>query len=54
MTTKLDKSIKREVEVDGKPHTVTLTPEGIKLTEKGCRNGTDLTWKQLKDAGIQN
>jgi len=48
MTTKLDKQIKREVLVNGVPHTVTLTPEGIKLTEKGRQNGTYLTWADLK------
>ena len=47
MTTVLDKSLKREVLIDGKPHTVTLTPQGLKLTEKGRRNGIELSWVDL-------
>ena len=35
MATKLSKQLKREIEVDGKPYMVTLSPEGVKLTEKG-------------------
>lgn len=47
MTTVLDKSLKREVLIDGKPYTVTLTPQGLKLTEKGRRNGVELSWVDL-------
>jgi hypothetical protein len=37
MTTPLDRSIKRELELDGTRYTVTISPEGIKVTEKGKR-----------------
>ena len=47
MTTVLDKNLKREVLIDGKPYTVTLTPQGLKLTEKGRRNGIELSWVDL-------
>ena len=47
MTTVLDKNLKREVLIDGKPYTVTLTPQGLKLTEKGRRNGIELSWIDL-------
>ena len=47
MATKLNKQLKREIEVDGKPFMVTLSPEGLKLTEKGKRLGRELTWKDL-------
>ena len=47
MATKLNKQLKREIEVDGKPYMVTLSPEGLKLTEKGKRLGKELTWKEL-------
>ena len=47
MATKLSKQLKREIEVDGKPYMVTLTPEGLKLTEKGKRLGKELTWKDI-------
>ena len=47
MATKLNKQLKREIEVDGKPYMVALSPEGLKLTEKGKRLGKELTWKEL-------
>ena len=47
MTTKLDKPLKREVQVDGKPYMLTITPEGLKLVPKGRRKGQELTWSAL-------
>jgi hypothetical protein len=47
MATKLNKVLKREIEVDGKPYMVALSPEGVKLTEKGKRLGREFTWKEL-------
>jgi hypothetical protein len=47
MATKLNKLLKREIEVDGKAYMVALSPEGLKLTEKGKRLGKELTWKEL-------
>jgi hypothetical protein len=47
MATKLNKQLKREIDVEGKPFMVTLSPEGLKLTEKGKRLGKELTWKDL-------
>jgi hypothetical protein len=47
MTTKLNKLLKREIDVDGKPYMVTLSPAGLKLTEKGKRLGREHTWKDL-------
>lgn len=47
MATKLNKQLKREIEVDGKPYMVTLSPEGLKLTEKGKRLGQEHSWKEL-------
>jgi len=37
MATKLDKTIKRELELEGKLYTVTMSPEGVKITPKGAR-----------------
>src|SRR6185437_6253218 len=34
MTAKLDKSIKRELELDGKTYTITIAPDGVKVTER--------------------
>jgi hypothetical protein len=47
MATKLNKQLKREIDVDGKPYMITLSPEGLKLTEKGKRLGREHTWKDL-------
>ncbi len=47
MATKLNKQLKREIDVDGKPFMITLSPQGLKLTEKGKRLGRELTWKDL-------
>ncbi len=47
MTTKLEKDLKREIDVDGKHYTVTISPGGLKIAEKGHRKGHELTWKQI-------
>jgi hypothetical protein len=47
MTTKLEKALKRQIEIKGKPYIVTITPEGLKLTEKGKRKGQELIWADL-------
>lgn len=51
MATKLDKSIKRELDHAGKPYTVTISPEGVKVVEKGKRNGIELSWNQIIGTG---
>lgn len=47
MTAKLDKTIKRELDIDGKTYTVAIGPDGVKVTEKGRRNGPEITWRAL-------
>lgn len=47
MTTKLEKPLKREINLDGAPYVVTLSPEGIKIVEKGRRKGQELSWRNL-------
>jgi hypothetical protein len=47
MATKLDKVLKRELDIDGQAYTLTLSPEGLKLVPKGKRTGQELTWKDL-------
>lgn len=51
MATKLDKAIKRELDHAGKPYTVTISPEGVKVVEKGKRNGIELSWNQIIGTG---
>jgi hypothetical protein len=47
MATKLDKLLKREIDIDGKPYMISLSPDGVKLTEKGKRKGLGVSWKGL-------
>lgn len=47
MTTKLDKPIRREIVIEDKPYTLTIDGEGLKLVEKGRRNGQELRWRDL-------
>lgn len=47
MATKLDKAIKRELEVEGKLYTVTISPAGVKVVEKGKRSGHELPWSAI-------
>lgn len=47
MATKLEKTLKREIEIDGQAYMVAISPEGVKLTQKGFRKGPEFSWKQL-------
>lgn len=47
MATKLEKALKRELDIEGKPYMLTIAPEGLKLVEKGRRNGLEMAWKDL-------
>jgi hypothetical protein len=47
MTTKLDKVLKREIDIDGQAYMLAISPEGLKLTLKGHRKGQELKWKDI-------
>lgn len=47
MATKLERPLKRELEVEGAPFILTISPEGMKLVPKGKRKGQELAWKDL-------
>jgi len=49
MATALSKDLKREVMIKDKPFTLTIGPTGLKLTQKGHRNGVDLKWEDIVD-----
>jgi hypothetical protein len=52
MTTKLDKVLKRELELDGQSYILAFSPEGLKITIKGRRKGQELSWRSLiQDSG---
>ncbi|MFC3550394.1 hypothetical protein ACFOLC_05140 [Lysobacter cavernae] len=47
MTTKLDKPLRREILIEDRPFTLTIDADGLKLVEKGRRNGHELRWQDL-------
>jgi hypothetical protein len=47
VATKLDKAIKRELAQGDKTYTITIAPEGLKVVEKGKRNGRELSWASI-------
>ncbi len=44
MATKLQKPLKREIEIEGKPYMLTIGPQGMKLAPKGRRKGHEIAW----------
>lgn len=47
MTTRLEKTLRREITIGGEPWVVALSPGGLKLTRKGRRKGVELAWTGL-------
>ena len=47
MPSKLGKTIQREIEIDGQPFTISVSPEGFRLTRKRFRSGVALSWKSV-------
>ena len=47
MTTKLDRPLRREIDLDGTLYTVTMSTEGVKVVEKGRRKGQELSWRDI-------
>jgi predicted component of type VI protein secretion system len=47
MTTRLDKTLKRELTLEGRTFILAVSPEGLKLTLKGKRKGQELRWSDL-------
>jgi hypothetical protein len=47
MPTKLDKIIRREIEIDGERFTIAISPAGFRLSKKRFRSGVALSWKMV-------
>jgi hypothetical protein len=47
VATKLEKPIKRELEIDGTAYMITISPEGVKVTQKGYRKGQEISWRSI-------
>jgi hypothetical protein len=44
MVTKLDRTLKREITIKGRPYVLSFDDKGMKLTLKGHRKGQELLW----------
>lgn len=53
MATKLDKVLKREIEIDGQSYIAAISPEGIKVTKKGFRKGNEISWRSIISGDAQ-
>jgi len=51
MATKLERTIRREIVIDGEPYTVTISPDGLRLTRKRFRSGVEMSWKAIWTEG---
>ncbi|CAD1795867.1 hypothetical protein CPBF426_11370 [Xanthomonas arboricola pv. juglandis] len=45
--TPLDKPLRRELQIGEQAYTLIIDPQGLKLVEKGRRNGVTLRWDEL-------
>jgi len=45
--TPLDKALRRELTIGDQAYTLTIDPAGLKLVEKGRRNGVEVRWTDL-------
>jgi hypothetical protein len=53
MAVKLEKTIKRELDHDGKAYTISIGPEGVKVVEKGKRKGREISWRAIISGDAQ-
>jgi len=53
VTIRLDKTIRRELELDGKLYTVSVGPEGVKVVPKGGRKGHEMSWTALLSGDVE-
>jgi hypothetical protein len=47
VTTKLERTVKREVSIGGRAFVVAISPLTLKLTPKGKRKGLEVQWEAL-------
>lgn len=51
MTTKLTEPLRREIDIDGEPFTVVITPRGVRISRKRFRQGRAISWTALWKSG---
>ena len=49
--TRLGAPIRREVEIDGEPYTLTVSAEGVRLARKRHRSGRVMSWRAVWERG---
>ena len=47
MAVQLEKTLKRELSLNGQRYVLAISPGGLKLTMKGRRKGLELAWNDL-------
>jgi len=47
VATRLKSTLKRELDIEGRPYVVSLSAEGLKVAPKGKRKGRELSWRDL-------
>ena len=47
MPTKLERELKREIQIGPKHYIIRIDPLRLKLTEKGRRNGPEISWRSI-------
>ena len=47
MPLRLDRALKREIDVQGVAYTVTFSALGVRLVRKGFRKGVAVSWRRL-------
>ena len=53
MATRLDKTIKRELDLGGKLFMVSIDPAGVKIVPKGRRKGHEFSWEALLSGEVE-
>ena len=51
MATKLERTIRREILIDGEAYTVAISPDGLRLTKNRFRSGVEMSWKAIWTQG---
>lgn len=49
--TKLGKTMRREIDLRGAAHTVTVGRDGVRIARKGHRHGASISWTEVLARG---
>lgn len=49
--TKITAPLRREIEIDGEPYTLTVSADGLRLTRKRFRSGRVMSWRMAWEKG---